>query len=353
MPSSFPEIAANAALVLIAVACNKKSTTAQQPNQRFSRRLSVHDAERADLEIPLKTCNISAPGITPSYRDHPQEKRGRRKFKHRAPEREKGYGVKHTICFFFLLALFAPATGRTQQPEQTIADLVRGSHVIFVGRAVKQEAVNLKALKPSANTVVVRVEELLDAPPALAGLKNQDVTLETLRPGSLRAGQRAVFFTNGILFGEHLEVKEVGQLPAPADTASIRKQIATVRGQIDTEKLQARVQTAVLIVSGKVLEVKSLKRPARSEHDPEWAEATIQIQSVQKGSHDGRTITIYFPASTDERWYLAPKFHAEEQGIWLLHQEQNLDLPQGSLTALSPLDFQPLEKEPAIRALVR
>lgn len=266
--------------------------------------------------------------------------------------------MKHTISFFLLLTL-ASLTGQQcawaapQQAEAPIADLVRGSHIIFVGRTVKPEAVNLKALKASASTVVVRVEELLDVPPALAGLAKQEVTLETLQPGSLREGQRAVFFTNGILFGEHLEVKEVGRVPAPAETASIRKQIATVRGQIETEKLQARVQSAILIVSGKVLEVKSLGRPVRSEHDPEWAQATIAIQAVRKGSHDARTITIYFPASTDERWYLAPKFRVDEQGIWLLHQERNLDLPEGSLTALSPLDFQPLEKEPSVSALVR
>src|SRR4029077_7318692 len=116
---------------------------------------------------------------------------------------------------------------------------------------------------------------------------------------SLRAGQTAVFFTTGAIFGEHLEVKENGQLPAPTDTAPLRKQIATVRGETEKEKLQARVQSAVLIVSGQVLEIKPLGSPQRSEHDPDWAEAVIEVASIQKGQPPGRTVTIVFPQSTD------------------------------------------------------
>lgn len=270
----------------------------------------------------------------------------------------RGNSVTQKNFYLFLLALIACAAGPDraqafQQAEQSISDLVRGSHIIFVGRAVKSEAVNLKVLTPSDNTVIVRVEELLEAPPALSGLKHEEVTVETLQPRSLRPGQTAVFFTNGILFGDHLEVKEVGQLPAPSDTSAIRQQIAAIRGEIENEKVQARAQSAVLIVSGKVLETKPFPRPRRSEHDPDWVQAIIQVRAFQKGTQEGKTITIYFPSSTDERWYLAPKFQVGQEGIWLLHQEQNLDLPKGSLTALSPLDFQPLEKEPAIRALVR
>jgi hypothetical protein len=268
--------------------------------------------------------------------------------------------MKHGISFFFLLVLLAPMAGQKHAwctPQNTaepgMAELVRGSHIIFVGRAVKPEAANLKVLKPAANTVIVLVQELLDAPPSLAGLKGQEVTVETLRPGSLRAGETAVFFTNGAIFGEHLEVKEVGQTPVPSDTASLRKQISAVRGQVENEKIQARSQAAVLIVSGKVVEVKPLAGKLRSEHDPDWAEAVIEIASVQRGSLPGKMLTIYFPRSTDERWYLSPKFHAGESGIWLLHREPNLGLPEGSLTALSPLDFHPLEREPAIRALIR
>ncbi|HET9282996.1 MAG TPA: hypothetical protein VFR24_13640 [Candidatus Angelobacter sp.] len=267
--------------------------------------------------------------------------------------------MKHGRRFFLLLALFASIAGpqlslctpQQQPPDQQIGELVRSSPIIFIGRALKLKAVNLKVLKANDSTVIVRVEELLDAPPSLIGLKGQDVTLQTQRPGSLREGQKAVFFTTGILFGEHLEVKENGELPAPADTASLRKQIAAARGQAENEKLQARVQSAVLIVSGTVMEVKPLGQPQRSEHDPDWAEAVIEITSVQKGEQPGRTVTILFPQSTDERWYLAPKFRRGQSGIWLLHREPK-GLPEDRLTALSPLDFHPLEREPAIRGLI-
>jgi len=267
--------------------------------------------------------------------------------------------MKHRVSLFFLSAVLAAIAGAQwawpigqQTPVPQIPELVRNSQIIFVGQVVQPEAANLKALKPTANTVIVRVEELLEAPPSLKGLKGQDVTVEALRPKSLSAGQKAVFFTTGVLYGEHLAVKENGELPAPADMASLRTQIAAARGQMAKEKLQARVESAVLIVSGQVLEVKSLGQPLRSEHDPDWAEAVIEVSAVQKGNQPGRTVTILFPQSTDERWYYAPKFRRGESGIWLLHREPK-GVPEERLTALSPLDFQPQEREPAIRELMR
>lgn len=244
------------------------------------------------------------------------------------------------------------AASLAQQPDRTIDSLTRSSHIIFIGRVVKTDAVNLRVLSPSESTVLVHVDELLDTPPSLAGIKGQEVTMELTRAGGAKTGEGAVFFTNGILFGEHLEVKEVGRMPLPADTSTLRQQISAIRALMGEERVTARVDSAALIIVGKVLETNPVKQtgPA-SEHQPDWAQAIVQVEGVEKGSWQDKTVTVYFPQSTDERWLLSPKFYPGQQGIWLLHYQENVGLPANAFFALSPLDFYGRDKTEMIRRL--
>ncbi len=247
-----------------------------------------------------------------------------------------------------------PATPLPQEPAQSLEQLTRASHIIFVGRVEKLHAANLKVVTATETTALVRVEELLDVPPSLVGLKGEDVTVELRQPGVVKAEEHAVFFTNGILFGEHLEVKEVGLLPAPADRAKMRSDIAAIRARMKDETLQVRLASAVLVVTGRVLRTRPLARTGpKSEHEPDWAEAFVAVQSVQKGSLTGRSVTVYFPLSTDERWLLSPKFHSGQQGVWILHREGKFGLPRAAFTALNPMDFHPLAEQQKIRQLLR
>ncbi len=240
-----------------------------------------------------------------------------------------------------------------QQAPQSLEELTRASHIIFVGRVEKLHASNLKAVQPTESTVLVHVEDLLDVPPSLLGLKGEVVTLELSQPRELRSGEQAVFFTNGILFGEHLEVKEVGILSVPSDRAEMRSDIAAIRARTKDADLQARLRTSVVVVTGKVLRVQPwAHKGPRSEHAPDWAAALIAVQNVEKGSLTGRTVTVYFPRSTDERWLRSPKFHAGEQGVWILHREGKYGLPRAAFTALGPTDFYPLVERQRIRQLL-
>src|SRR5262249_5096060 len=84
-------------------------------------------------------------------------------------------------------------------------------------------------------------------------------------------------------------------------------------------------------------------------------------------SHDSRQVTVLFPASTDVRWYKAPKFQAGEKGLFILHKTKiktdehrelrGLAPEEGGevevYTALHPDDVQPLKQQYAIKALFR
>src|SRR5260370_6699814 len=153
------------------------------------------------------------------------------------------------LLLVFALALAAcgtlAAAGSPQAPEVSLASLTRTSHIIFIGRVAKLHATNLKVVEPTETTALVAIEELLDSPPSLVGLKGEEVTVDLLRAGEVEAEQRAVFFTNGILFGEHLEVKEVGLLPVPAAIATLSAEIAALRVRMGDETLKGRLASAV------------------------------------------------------------------------------------------------------------
>ncbi len=262
--------------------------------------------------------------------------------------------MKYRLMFTLVFVLGSGLTTTCLAQTETLDALTRSSHIIFVGRVMKLRAANVETLSAGQDMAIVRVEEVLDAPAGIAALKGLEVTVQLLRPEGVKAEQQAVFFTNGVLFGQHLAVKEVGELAAPADRAPLKAQIAAVRARMADEALQARITNSVLVIVGKVLSVKEPERIGGiSEHQPDWAVAVVQIEGIEKGSFDGKTVNVYFPQSTDERWLLSPKFRVGEQGVWLLHREGNYGLPEGALTALTPLDFQPMAERDKVRRLAK
>jgi hypothetical protein len=89
-----------------------------------------------------------------------------------------------------------------------------------------------------------------------------------------------------------------------------------------------------------------------SEHDPDWHEAVVQVDSVAKGRPPAGGIVIGFPLSRDVAWYRAPKFQVGQRGVWLLRSTRAAEIPAEQaavlqarpypvFTALDPLDFQP------------
>jgi hypothetical protein len=109
-----------------------------------------------------------------------------------------------------------------------------------------------------------------------------------------------------------------------------------------------------------------------SEHDPHWREAVIAVDDVHKGRDAKRDIVIRFPASTDVRWYRAPKFQAGQKGFFMLHDTlvttrkrragrgaralapgaADVEATEHVYTALSPMDFQPYHESGGIRAIL-
>jgi hypothetical protein len=239
--------------------------------------------------------------------------------------------------------------------------LVSNSRFIFRGTIARLRAGTMPAVPISDNTAIVRVDEVLQAPSMFADQNGRDITVQ-LADGSRRnrEGQQAVFFTNGWLYGDSIAVVEVGRLPPKQGGARLRQQIADANRHIAEQALMDRIDPTALIVAGRVVESRPAPEQERrgpiTEHDPDWWEAIIQVESVEKGSYPETFLPILFPNSTDEMWIDAPKFRQGDEGVWLLRQDQQEKgwptTRRSGYTALNPRDFQPTHRLEQLRALI-
>jgi len=230
----------------------------------------------------------------------------------------------------------------------------------FVFEAVIQNlgASTAAGYTASGPTAVVRITKILKSTPALAGYEGQEVTVELQAPGRLAVGVSAVFFTEGVHYGEGLVVRELGNVPPQPEIPSL---VADAVQEKARAALTQRLTQADLIISG----VASAPAPYRgvapstgelgpiSEHDPMWWQATVRVESVEKGTHEGETKTILFASNRDIAWYHAPKVKEGDRGVWLLH---NRDTQGGALPAhavIHSLDFHPIEELERLRTLLR
>ena len=248
----------------------------------------------------------------------------------------------------------------------SVNDLAADAGFVFEAEIQNLGGSTAAGYTASGPTAVVRITKILKSTRTLAGYEGQQVTVELQDPVSLAAGQSAVFFTEGVHYGEGVVVREVGNAPPQPELPSL---VASAVQAREDHALTQRIAQADLIISGVasapapyprvvtptatgVAPSAAAFRPI-SEHDPMWWQATVNVDSVEKGMHTGATKTILFPSSMDIAWYQAPKVKEGDRGVWLLH---NRDVRGRSVPAhaiVHPLDFQPMEAQERVRTLLR
>jgi hypothetical protein len=147
--------------------------------------------------------------------------------------------------------------------------------------------------------------------------------------------------------------------------------------------MESRLDSAAMVVVGKVTSVQlpsseatprasaraasTTARPPGpiSEHDPQWRDAVIDVERVEKGPAARKQVVVRFPASDDVRWFRAPKFAPGDQGVFILHRpEARQPVAAGAaartlagdrevFTALDPADVQPADLQEEIETIVK
>jgi hypothetical protein len=253
----------------------------------------------------------------------------------------------------------------------SLVEPVSRSDVVFNGTVEETGATTMAAVDATDSTAVVRVDELVRAPSTFDGLVGHRITVLLRAPGSVHVGEQATFFVNAAVFGESVAVEEVDHTSMTA-AAELTPQVTDVMDRLREDDVRARIESADVVVTGRVSQVRAVPEQLAavpgmpgpgpvSEHDPEWTEAVLDVESVLKGTTPPAPVVVMFPASIDVMWVNAPKFHAGQEATLMLHTDQvpATRVPAtvaatfpSVFTALEPGDVLPKEQSERLRSLI-
>src|SRR5881628_3412514 len=147
-----------------------------------------------------------------------------------------------------LLAVAVSFSGSEGVAQMSRATLVKQSDIIFIGTVTQVGAVAVPELPASPRTIVVRVDQVLEKPSAVALATGDSVTVETVRAGSLKPSTQATFYTTGWIFGRGVAVREVGHEPgrSPVVAAVQQQAVTTARLGVIEADLKAHIQRAAM-----------------------------------------------------------------------------------------------------------
>lgn len=254
------------------------------------------------------------------------------------------------------------------------AALTAKSSIIFSGTVSQLAATSFADVPKSAQTIVVKVD-LIEKKPAAVSLKKGDsVTVEVKDASAFQEGTHAKFYTDGWIFGSGVAVKEIGHelgaAPESAPVASAGKQTGQGQDQSSDQELMDRMKASDFVVVGRVTDVRKWNvpkpksgAPSRvSEHDPDWHEAVVEVQSVLKGGKvRGNKVIVRFPNRNDVAWVSSPKFAKNQRAIFCLNRDQTTGAPMTKYggqqvnvyTCLNHGDALPISEEARVRSLLK
>lgn len=237
-------------------------------------------------------------------------------------------------------------------------DFLASSGIAFSGSVVEVGASSVPGLPVDDRTVIVRVDETLAGPPDLLIPAGSRVTVQlSAELPVLQPGSRAVFFANGLAYGESMAVSEVARMPVEQDLGALRLQggaeasgaIEDARAELAQEEVLQHARSASVVARGQVVSLAAVSEPqARHprEHDPDWWVATLAVDLVVKGDVPGLkdgigTVNVLYANSLDSRWRESPKPKASQGGVWLLHDTGPENAHLAPLQILHKIDLQP------------
>ncbi len=270
------------------------------------------------------------------------------------------------LCVSLLDAPALPQAASNQ------AALVKQSSIVFAGTVSQLAATSFAGVPKSAQTIVVRVDSVSKKPSAVSLKKGDNVTVEVKDAAAFRDGTQATFYTDGWIFGSGVAVKELGHelTPISGETskpAGVGEKADQQPQEISDQELRDRLNAADFVVIGRVKEVHRWTVPKSapqrvSEHDPDWHEAVVEVQSVLKGGQvKGNSIVVRFPGRNDVAWVHSPKLAKNQQGIFCLNRDQTSGVPTEKVggrqvavyTCLGHGDSLPMSDAHRVRSLLK
>jgi hypothetical protein len=249
-----------------------------------------------------------------------------------------------------------------------LSNLARRASFIFRGRVRSVGKHNLDGVVAEDRMALVRVVEVIVAPPTVGDLTGKTITVYLESTRDVNVSDEATFFATSWHYGKNIGVTEIGRTSTPA--AELRERVLDERLEAFNANLEARIRRASLIVSGHVLTTARTDDQDLPGMDEgiEWWEADIFVASVEKGKPP-RGLHIYYPVGGDREWGPVPKCYPGQVGVWLLGPVTEPDADERTtkrrgrrsprtsddekLMAIDPVDYQAISALPLVQELLR
>src|SRR5215467_9379693 len=132
-----------------------------------------------------------------------------------------------------------------------LSDVARRASFIFRGRVRSLGKHNLDGVQNEERMALVRVVEVIVAPPTVGDLTGRTITVYLESTRDLRANAEATFFATSWHYGRNIGVIEIARTATPV--AELRPRVVDERLEAFNANLETRIRRASLIVSGHVL----------------------------------------------------------------------------------------------------
>lgn len=238
---------------------------------------------------------------------------------------------------------------------------------IFEGTVLSTEDATLDAVEVDNLTAVVRVDRILRAPKSMEKIAGWEITIQLREPAEV--GTVAVFYANGWLYGDSLAVIEVegrrtgeeaSSAPEEAAVAGLETAAAGDRAARFRSALRERADEVPVVVIGKVTNVAeaaaakvaaTAEEERRSEHDPHWSVATVEVEETVKGKSPS-TMDVMFANSEDVMWRDAPKLAVGQRAVMMLQKGAPGVKDKRAHVVLHELDVQPADSADLVNELL-
>ena len=222
------------------------------------------------------------------------------------------------ILAFLLVGLASPA----QNPSA----LTR-PNIVIDGTVTEMGKPSFAAVPKVPNLVVMKITRVLTDPPTISLRTGDQITAVLKDTSTVKVGTELRIQGRIWIVGEGVAVQALAEGPVPPNGGEIEA-FAAANSQEHDNNISSRAAAADLIIVGRIKEIQqplaaALKQGPISEHDPQWRDAVIEVQSWIKGSAESSSIVVRFPASKDVAFRDYPKFQVGQESTLFLKTAQN------------------------------
>jgi len=233
---------------------------------------------------------------------------------------------------------------------------------VFIGTVLQTASSSVAEVEPAADTVVVRVDQVVSGAPAFHDHLGEPITVALPDGVEVAEGDVHLFQAIAWIFGTGLAVRAISVGDQDGLEAALTSSPVGPAGA--EERLRRRMASADHVVTGVVRQVSHVPfaevHPI-TEHDPLWQAAIVAVhgQLGQAAGPAPSEVTVRFASSRDISWRDAPKFSVGERGVWLLGAPQPAaltaaaaveELPADHYVVVDPDDFTPVDDAPTLMA---